>query len=92
MSPCPEALRKRAIPPPVTASNHLPRKVPRPPAGQEPKTAHTWKRREPQKAWQEPPGVNESEQVGRWDVGKGKARAALSARKCHQRYMAICPV
>ena len=23
-------------------------------------------------------------QVGRWDVGKGKARAALSARKCHQ--------
>ena len=32
-----------------------------------------------------PPGVNESGQVGRWDVGKGKARAALSARKCHQR-------
>ena len=52
MSPCPEALRKRAIPPPVTASNHLPRKVPRPPVGQEPKTAHTWKRREPQKALQ----------------------------------------
>ena len=39
-----------------------------------------------------PPGVNESGQVGRWDVGKGKARAALSARKCHQRYMATCPV
>ena len=39
-----------------------------------------------------PPGVNENGQVGRWDVGKGKARAALSARKCHQRYMAICPV
>ena len=39
-----------------------------------------------------PPGVNENGQVGRWDFGKGKARAALSARKCHQRYMAICPV
>ena len=39
-----------------------------------------------------PPGVNESGQVGRWDFGKGKARAALSARKCRQRYMATCPV
>ena len=39
-----------------------------------------------------PPGVNENGQVGRWDVGKGKARAALSARKYRQRYMAICPV
>ena len=39
-----------------------------------------------------PSGVNENGQVGRWDVGKGKARAALSARKCHQRYTAICPV
>ena len=39
-----------------------------------------------------PPGVNENGRVGRWDFGKGKARAALSARKCHQRYMAICPV
>ena len=37
-----------------------------------------------------PPGVNENGQVGRWDFGKGKARAALSARKCHQRYMAKC--
>ena len=37
-----------------------------------------------------PPGVNENGQVGRWDFGKGKARAALSARKCHQRYMATC--
>ena len=27
-----------------------------------------------------PPGANESWQVGRWDFGKGKARAALSAR------------
>ena len=32
-----------------------------------------------------PPGVNENGQVGCWDVGEGKARAALSARKCHQR-------
>ena len=39
-----------------------------------------------------PPGVNENGQVGRWGFGKGKARAALSARKCRQRYMAICPV
>ena len=39
-----------------------------------------------------PSGVNENGQVGRWDFGKGKARAALSARKCHQRYIAICPV
>ena len=39
-----------------------------------------------------PPGVNENGQVGRWDFGKGKAHTALSARKCHQRYMAICPV
>ena len=31
-----------------------------------------------------PSGVNENGQVGRWDFGKGKARAALSARKCHQ--------
>ena len=38
-----------------------------------------------------PPGVNENGQVGRLDFGKGKARAALSARKCHQRYMAIWP-
>ena len=37
-----------------------------------------------------PSGVNENGQVGRWDFGKGKARAALSARKCHQRYMAKC--
>ena len=35
-----------------------------------------------------PPGVNENGQVGRRDFGKGMARAALSARKCHQRYMA----
>ena len=27
-----------------------------------------------------PPGANENGQVGRWDFGKGKARAALSAR------------
>ena len=39
-----------------------------------------------------PPGVNENGRVGRWDFGKGKARAALSARKSRQRYMAICPV
>ena len=39
-----------------------------------------------------PPGVDENGRVGRLDFGKGKARAALSARKCHQRYMAICPV
>ena len=39
-----------------------------------------------------PPGVDENGRVGRWDFGKGKAHAALSARKCHQRYMAICPV
>ena len=37
-----------------------------------------------------PSGVNENGQVGRRDFGKGKARAALSARKCHQRYMAKC--
>ena len=61
-------------------------------AAEMPKTAHTWRRWMPQRAWQEPPGVNENGQVGRWDFGKGKARAALSARKCHQRYMAICPV
>ena len=46
----------------------------------------------PRRVWQEPPGANENGQVGRWDIGKGKARAALSARKCRQRYMAICPV
>ena len=34
----------------------------------------------PRRVWQEPPGVNESGQVGRWDFGKGKARAALSAK------------
>ena len=39
-----------------------------------------------------PPGVNENGRVGRWDFGKGKARAALSARKSRQRYMAICLV
>ena len=27
-----------------------------------------------------PPGANENGQVGRWDVGEGKAHAALSAR------------
>ena len=27
-----------------------------------------------------PPGVNESGQVGRWDFGKGKARAAFPVR------------
>ena len=43
-------------------------------------------------AGDDPPGANENGRVGRWDFGKGKARAALSTRKCHQRYMAICPV
>ncbi len=39
-------------------------------------------------AGDDPPGVNENGQVGRWDFGKGKVRSALSARKCRQRYMA----
>ena len=43
-------------------------------------------------AGDDPPGANENGQVGRWDFEKGKARTALSARKCHQRCMAICPV
>ena len=41
------------------------------------KTAHTWQRRMPHKAWQVAfhQGANENGQVGRWDVGKGEAYA-----------------
>ena len=50
-------------------------------AAEMPKTAHTRQQRKPQRAWQEPPGVNENGQVGRWDFGKGKARAHTFRQK-----------